>query len=130
MARNPSMRTQLSRVRGLGSAKSGTEHFWLQRLTAAANVPLAIAFLFIVILLTGRDHAGALALVSHPLVSILLLLFVISGLTHMRIGMQVIIEDYVHGEKTKLAALLANTFFAVAMGVAAIYAILKIGFGA
>lgn len=125
-----SMRTPLSRVRGLGTARSGTGHFWLQRVTAVANVPLAIAFLFIVILLTGRDHAGAIALVSQPLVAILLLLFVISGLFHMRLGMQVIIEDYVHGEKTKLLAVLANTFFAAAMGVAAVYAILKIGFGA
>lgn len=127
--KSTSMRTPLSRVRGLGTARSGTGHFWLQRVTAVANVPLAIAFLYIVILLTGRDHADAIALVSQPLVAILLLLFIISGLFHMRLGMQVIIEDYVHGEKTKLLAVLANTFFAAAMGVAAIYAILKIGFG-
>jgi succinate dehydrogenase / fumarate reductase, membrane anchor subunit len=130
MASNPSsLRTPLSKVRGLGSAKSGTEHFWLQRVTAVANVVLAIAFVAIVIQLVGKDYAAARAIVAKPVNAILLLLFVVSGTIHMRLGMQVIIEDYVHGEGAKVALVMLNTFFAIAMAVASIFAILKLAFG-
>jgi succinate dehydrogenase / fumarate reductase, membrane anchor subunit len=124
-----SMRTPLGRVRGLGSARSGTGHFWLQRLTAVANVPLALAFVFIVIKMTPKEHGAAMATVSRPLVAILLLLFIISGAVHMRVGMQVIIEDYVQGEGAKVLAVMANAFFAIAVGVAGVFAVLKIAFG-
>ena len=116
MTTMPSMRTPLARVRGLGSAKSGTSHFWLQRLTGLANAALAIGLIAIVMMLIGKPYEGAVSLISHPLVSLILLAAVISAATHMRIGMQVIIEDYVHEEALKVLALLANTFFAFAIG--------------
>lgn len=129
MLSNSSMRTPLARVRGLGSAKSGTGHFWLQRLTAVANVVLAIAFLCIVISLIGKPYAQAVATLAKPHVAILMLLFTVSGAVHMRIGMQVIIEDYIHHEGLKILAVMANTFFAIAVGAACAFALLKISFG-
>jgi succinate dehydrogenase / fumarate reductase, membrane anchor subunit len=129
MQSNSSLRTPLARVRGLGSAKSGTEHFFRQRVTALANVPLAIAFIIIVVSLQGADHARMTATLAHPLVAILLLLFVVSGVIHMRLGMQVIIEDYVHAEGAKIAMLIGNTFFAIIIGASSIFAILKMAFG-
>jgi succinate dehydrogenase / fumarate reductase, membrane anchor subunit len=124
----PSLATPMARVRGLGAARSGTGHFWLTRLTAVANVPLTIAFVVIVLMLAKADYAGAMKIVGHPVAGILLLLFVGSASVHMRLGMQVIIEDYVHSEGTKLALLMLNTFFAVFVGLASAYAILKVGF--
>lgn len=123
------MRTPLSRVRGLGSAKSGTEHFWHERLTAVANIPLTIAFIVIVFVLLGRSHAGVLQVLGSPLVTTLMVLFTVSTTYHMKLGMQVIIEDYVHHEGMKLALLIANTFFSIGIGTASVFAILKISFG-
>jgi succinate dehydrogenase membrane anchor subunit len=122
-------RTPLARVRGLGSAKTGTAHFWHQRLTAVANVPLTIAFVLIVLALLGRNHAAAQQILASPLVAIVMLLFIGSITYHMRIGMQVIIEDYVHEETAKLALIMLNTFFAVAVALASVYAIFKLSFG-
>jgi succinate dehydrogenase membrane anchor subunit len=122
------MSTPLGRVLGLGSAKSGTGHFWRQRLTAVANVPLTVAFVVIVVGLLGRNHAAVVQILGSPLVAIIMLLFIASITTHMRIGMQVIIEDYVHDEVTKLVLLMANTFFAVAVGLACAFAILMLSF--
>jgi succinate dehydrogenase / fumarate reductase membrane anchor subunit len=126
---NTNMRTPLGRVRGLGSAKSGTEHFWRQRLTAVANVPLTIAGIIIMISLLGRNHAATAQIVGSPLVAIALLLFIFSVCTHMRIGMQVVIEDYVHEDKAKLTLVMLNTFYAAAVGIASAFAILKLSFG-
>jgi succinate dehydrogenase / fumarate reductase, membrane anchor subunit len=125
----PSMRTPLGRVRGFGSAKSGTEHFIRQRLTAIANIPLTIAAVLIVVSLIGHNQAGVAQILGSTLVAIVMLLFIISTHYHMMIGMQVIIEDYVHGERAKYALLILNAFFTVAVGSCSIYAILKLSFG-
>lgn len=125
-----SLRTPLGKVRGLGSSKSGTEHWWMQRVTAIANLPLAIIVMIIVISLVGADHATVAARLGHPLVVMVLLAFIGSVTWHMRLGMQVVIEDYVHGEGAKIACLLLNTFFAAAIAIAAGFAVLKLGFGA
>lgn len=122
-------RNPLARVRGLGSAKSGTGDFWHQRLTAVANVPLTIAFVVILVSLLGRSHAAVVQILGSPLVAVVMLLFIGSITYHMKLGMQVIIEDYVHDERWKFAAVIANIFFAVAVGIAAGYAILKLSFG-
>ena len=122
------MSTPLARVRGLGSAKSGTRAFWRQRLTAVANVPLSIAFVVIVVALLGRNHAAVVQILGSPLIAVIMLLFIFSITTHMRIGMQVIIEDYVHDEGAKLLLLMANTFFTVAVGLAAAFAVLMLSF--
>jgi succinate dehydrogenase / fumarate reductase membrane anchor subunit len=123
------MRTPLGRVRGHGSAKSGTDDFIRQRLTAIANVPLTIGAILIVLSLLGSNHAAVKTTLGLPLVAIVMLLFVISVFYHMRIGMQTIIEDYVHDERAKYALLILNTFYTFAAGFAAVYAILKLSFG-
>jgi succinate dehydrogenase / fumarate reductase membrane anchor subunit len=123
------MSTPLARVRGLGAAKSGTEHFWRQRLTAVANVPLTIAFVLILVSLLGRNHAAAAQILGSPLVAIIMLLFILSITVHMRIGMQVVIEDYVHDEPGRLILLMLNTFFSLAVALASAYGILKLSFG-
>jgi succinate dehydrogenase / fumarate reductase membrane anchor subunit len=122
------MSTPLGRVRGLGAARSGTQHFWRQRLTAVANVPLTIAFILIVVGLLGRNHAAVVQILGSPLIAVIMLLFILSVTMHMRIGMQVIIEDYVHDESTKLILVMANTFFTVAVALASAFAILMLSF--
>ena len=123
------IRTPLARVRGRGAARSGTRDFWRQRLTAVANVPLTIAAIIIIITLLGRNQAAVAQIIGAPLVAIIMLLFVASVTVHMRIGMQVIIEDYVHDESTKLTLIMANTFFAIAVALASAFGILKLSFG-
>jgi succinate dehydrogenase / fumarate reductase membrane anchor subunit len=124
-----SMRTPLARVKGLGASGHGAEHWWLQRLTAVANIPLLVAFTILIVNLSGRTYGEAAGIVSRPFVAIVLALAVISVTTHMRIGMQVIIEDYVHDKGLKIASLVANTFYAVVIAVACLYAILKVSVG-
>ena len=123
------IRTPLAKVRGRGSAKSGTEHFWHQRLTALANIPLTIAAVVIMITLLGRNQAAVAQILGSPTITIIMLLFIGSTTVHMRIGMAVVIEDYVHDETAKIALLIANTFFTVVVGLAAAYGILKLSFG-
>ena len=115
------MRTPLSRVRGLGSAKKGTEHFWLQRVTALANILVGA-----LVVHAGADHTTMAAFLGKPVVGVVMLLVVLSTCWHMRLGLQVVIEDYIHGEATKLAALIANNFFALIIGVACALAVLKL----
>jgi succinate dehydrogenase / fumarate reductase membrane anchor subunit len=124
-----SMRTPLSRVRGLGSAKDGTDHFWMQRLTALANIPLMLALVVLVLAGTGADHTTAKSLLSHPLAAVILLLAIVSGCHHMRLGMQVIIEDYVHHEGLKTLSLMINVFFTVTVALIAILAVVKLWLG-
>ncbi|MEG9884466.1 MAG: succinate dehydrogenase, hydrophobic membrane anchor protein [Hyphomicrobiales bacterium] len=119
-------RTSLSRARSLGAAKSGTKHFIAQRVTAIANVPLTVFFLVSMISLIGGDHADVVAFIARPSVTICFLLAILSVAFHMRLGMQVVIEDYIHGEGMKIAALLANLFFTIAIGFICVFAVLKI----
>ena len=91
-----SMRTPLARAKGLGASGHGVEHWWLHRMTAVSNVPLVISFVIIVAVLAGRPHAEALSIVSHPVVAMLLTLCIVSVTNHMRLGLQIPIEDYVH----------------------------------
>lgn len=123
------MRTPLKSVRRLGSAREGSEHFWMQRVTAVANMFLSVAFIALVASLVGADYATVRATIANPLVAIMLLLLVLSVTYHMRLGMQVVIEDYISKEGTKIVLIMLNMFFAVAVGLACIYAILKISFG-
>ena len=126
---NTDMRTPLAKVRGLGSAREGTGHFWRQRLTAIANIPLTLFFVGFLIALNGAGYAEVRAALANPFVALVLALVLISGLIHMRLGMQVIIEDYITSEGLKLATIALNTFFTVAVGVASIFALLKLAFG-
>jgi succinate dehydrogenase / fumarate reductase membrane anchor subunit len=125
-----SFKTPLGKVRGLGSAKSGTEHFTLQRLTAVANLVLVPCALAVILAASFLPYDRAVRVIGHPLASIVLIGLIVSVTTHMRLGVQVVIEDYVHAEGAKLLALIANTLFALAVAIAGIYAVLRIGFAA
>ena len=124
-----SMRTPLARVRGLGSAKEGVHHWWAQRLTALALVPLTLWFVVSVAGLAGMDHAAAVAWIGSPAVTVLLVLLVTATFWHAQLGVQVVIEDYVHSEADKLVALIAVKFAAVLLAIASIFAVLRLAFG-
>ncbi len=123
------MRTPLGKVRGLGSAKEGTGHFWYQRMSAVALVPLVVFFIVLIISLHGASYGQVRDALSHPLTAIIMALFVLTGVYHMRLGMQVIIEDYIHSEGMKIVLVMLNTFFAAVVGFACVFAILKLSFG-
>jgi succinate dehydrogenase / fumarate reductase membrane anchor subunit len=121
--------TPARRVRGLGAARSGTTTFWHLRVTSVAGIPLSFALVIIVIGLMGRSHAAVVQILGSPLVAVIMLLFILNSAYHMWIGMQEIILDYVHEDRSKLSAVLANTFFSFAVALACAFAILKLSFG-
>src|SRR3954454_211539 len=123
------MRTPLSRVRYLGASHSGTSDFWRQRLTGVAMTLLIVPVIVVVMMLLGRNQAGAAQILGSLPIAIIMLLFIIASAWHMKIGMQVVIEDYIHGERLKLVAVMANNFFSFAVALASIYAILKMSSG-
>ena len=124
-----SLRTPLGRVRNLGAAHSGTSDFWRQRVTGVAMTLLMIPALVIIVMLLGRNQVYAAQTLSSIPVAVILLLFIFASAWHMKIGMQVVIEDYVHNEMAKLTAIMANNFFSIAVALASIYAILKLSSG-
>jgi succinate dehydrogenase / fumarate reductase membrane anchor subunit len=123
------MQTPLRKVRGLGAAREGTGHFWRVRVTSIALIVLSLYFLGFVISLNGTDYATVRAALAQPFATLMMGLFVLVGLVHMRLGMQEIIEDYIHAEGQKLVLLILSTFFCVAVGVASIFALLKLTLG-
>ena len=123
------MRTPLSRVLHLGAASGGTQHFWRMRVTGVANFLLVAASLGIVVSLVGQPHAEVVATLGSPLVSAIFVLLIASVAIHMRAGIQVAIEDYVHNEAAKIALLLGATFFAAAIAAVSILSIRKMTFG-
>jgi succinate dehydrogenase / fumarate reductase membrane anchor subunit len=126
---NSDLRTPLSRARGLGSAKQGVHHWWAQRITAVALIPLVAWFAISLIMMSGADYAVVRVWIGSPVVMVLLTLTIVIGLHHGQLGMQEVVEDYVHNEGMKLALIVLLRFTAVFFGLAAIVAILRIGFG-
>ena len=126
---NSDLRTPLARARGLGSAKQGVHHWWAQRLTAIALIPLVVWFAISLVMMSGADYNVVRAWIGSPIVMVLLILTITIGLHHSQPGMQVVIEDYVGGDGWKLALIVLVRFIAVFFGLAAVVAILRIGFG-
>ncbi|RFC68368.1 MULTISPECIES: succinate dehydrogenase, hydrophobic membrane anchor protein [Mesorhizobium] len=124
------MTTPLKKVLGYGSAHEGTDHFWKQRVSAIANVPLTLFFVGLVVALNGASYEETRAALANPFVGLLLGLTLFAVLYHMRLGMQSIIEDYLHNEGVKLLALMLNTFFTILIGASALYALIKLTLGA
>ncbi len=124
-----SMRSPLGRVRGLGSAREGVGHWWAQRMTALALVPLALWFVAALVGLTGADHAAAREWIASPVPAALLVLLVVASFYHGALGLQVVIEDYVHHEGAKLAALIAVGGLSLLLGLAGVLAVLTVLFG-
>ena len=123
-----SLRTPLARVRHLGSAKDGTGHWWAQRLTALALIPLTIWFVASLVSLAGADHAAMAAWMGNPVSAGLMILLVIATFYHAALGLQVVIEDYVHGEGAKMAALIVVKGLCVVLGLTAVLAVLSLLF--
>ena len=124
-----SMQSPLGRVRGLGSAKNGTHHWWIQRVTAVALIPLVIWFAIAVIGLTGASYETAIAWMQSPFNAIMMVLLIIATFHHMQLGLQVVIEDYVHSEGVKVVLLMGQKLITFALAITAGFAVLKIAFG-
>jgi len=124
-----SLRTPLGRVLGLGTAKDGTSHWWGQRVSAIALLFLGLWFAWVIAITPDFSHAAVVAEIGRPINSILLLLLTVTLAYHSYLGIQVVIEDYVHAPAVKLVSLLLSRFAHVLLAVAAVYAILKIGLG-
>jgi succinate dehydrogenase / fumarate reductase membrane anchor subunit len=122
--------TDRSRVQGLGTAKEGTGHWWSQRITAIAMVPLTLLFIFPFVRSLGADHATVVATYSDPFHAIVAILFIAVTFYHLQQGLQVVIEDYVHGKAARTAALLANTLLTWAFGLTGVFAVARIAFTA
>ena len=122
-------RTALSLVRGAGAAKDGPRHWWAQRLTALALVPLGIGFVAATIALLGADYDGARAALAHPVAAALWILFTVALFHHAQLGLQVVVEDYVQSLGLKVAGIIAVKFAAVALGAACIVSILRVSAG-
>ena len=120
------MQTPLGRVRGLGSAKDGVHHWWMQRLTGVALVPLSVWFVVSLVSVAGADHATTVAWIATPLVAITLILLTVATFYHAALGIQVVVEDYVHSEGAKICILVLVKFASLALGVATIFSILKL----
>jgi len=121
-----SVRTPLGRVEGLGAAHRGTEHFISQRVTAVALVPLSIWFVISAMSLIGAERSDAVAFLAEPVNAVLMALFIVAGMMHMALGLQMVVEDYVENEAGKVTLLILNKFAAWVVGAAAIFALLKI----
>ena len=121
------LRSSLSRARGLGSAKAGAAHWWAQRLTAIALVPLTLWFIFAVIRLQGADQNEVVVWLSSPLSLVLMLALIVATFHHLQLGLQVVIEDYVKSHATKLASILAMKAACIVLALACIVSVLKLG---
>ncbi|MEQ8246488.1 MAG: succinate dehydrogenase, hydrophobic membrane anchor protein [Alphaproteobacteria bacterium] len=124
-----SLRTPLGRVRGLGSAKEGTQHWWHQRVTALALVLLSLWFVVSLIVMTGASYDEVRAWIGHPVVTGLLLLTIGFTFYHLKLGLQVVIEDYVHSEMIKVASLMLMSGACLVVGVASGLSVLFVAFG-
>jgi succinate dehydrogenase / fumarate reductase, membrane anchor subunit len=123
-------KTSAKKVRGLGSAKEGTTHFWYQRMSALANIPLLLFFIGFIVSMQGATHAQFMSAVSQPFIALMLIALMLAATFHMRLGMQVVIEDYVHGEGMKIICLAFNSAFSIVVALTTVFSILKISFGA
>ncbi|MBP5858471.1 succinate dehydrogenase, hydrophobic membrane anchor protein [Marivibrio halodurans] len=125
-----SLKTPLGAARGLGSAKNGTHHWIMQRITAVALVPLTLWFVFSALALSGAGYAEAAGWLADPVNAVLMLLLIVATFHHLQLGLQVVIEDYIHGEAAKIVTLLVVKFAAFALGMAGAFAVLKVAFTA
>ncbi len=119
----------IGRVRGLGSAKSGSHHWWSQRITAIALVPLTLWFVYSALTLAGSDYDAGVKWLAQPTNGIFMVLLVIATFHHLQLGLQVVIEDYVHHEAVKLTALVIMKLSSIGLAVAATFSIIKVSFG-